>query len=124
EEPVEQVIDTRHMARLAVVPTCPTLQQPADMAEEEEDEQPPQLAAIPVLQVDRAALIEAKANTIFGQFKYNIGGKIPKFEETCYATKEYVASMEWTEENWRAVIMPIVEPTFQTDADARLSWIG
>ncbi|KAJ2277611.1 hypothetical protein EV176_002045 [Coemansia sp. RSA 451] len=124
EEPVEQAIDTRHMARLAVVPTCPTLQQPADMAEEEEDEQPPQLAAIPVLQVDRAALIEAKANTIFGQFKYNIGGKIPKFEETCYATKEYVASMEWTEENWRAVIMPIVEPTFQTDADARLSWIG
>ncbi|KAJ2143565.1 hypothetical protein IW136_001624 [Coemansia sp. RSA 678] len=61
QQQVEEVINTRHVARRAVIPTRPLVQQPADMLAQEQDGQSPPPANVPVLDVDRAAYIQGQA---------------------------------------------------------------
>ncbi|KAJ1770462.1 hypothetical protein EV180_007322, partial [Coemansia sp. RSA 518] len=77
------------------------------MLAQEQDGQSPPPANVPVLEVDRAAFIQAKAQAIFAKFKFDIGRMIPNFKDTCNVTEDHLASMEWTKENWQAVIKPI-----------------
>ncbi|KAJ2249737.1 hypothetical protein GGH97_001155 [Coemansia sp. RSA 475] len=106
---------TRHVARLAVIPTHHSRQQ---QPEEQPGEHYEDLDA-PLL-----ALIAQKAKAIFDRFKLDFVTRMPTAEETLLRPATDIAKMYWTEDNWRRVVRPNFKLIFQHVTKSKLKWPG